>query len=113
LISGAQISFGEDHALTDETVSLLERFAMIAYDCAQDGLMLEIEGHTDNSGDFESNLLLSDARARAVLNFLAARDVPTEAMRSLGVGDREPIADNSTDSGRSQNQRIIFDWVQG
>jgi outer membrane protein OmpA-like peptidoglycan-associated protein len=113
LVSDVQIGFEVGNTLTNDSASLLERFAMVAIECIQDDLMLEIEGHTDNSGGFASNLLLSDARAKAVLEFLAEQGVPASAMRSLGFGDREPIADNSTDIGRSQNQRIIFDWEEG
>jgi flagellar motor protein MotB len=113
LVAETQVSFDTGTKFTNETVLLLEQIAMVAIDCAQDDLKLEIEGHADSSYDFSSNLLLSDARAKAVLDFLTERGVPAQAMRSVGVGDREPIADNGTNAGRSQNQRIIFEWEQG
>ncbi len=109
LLAGTQVSFETDSAFTEDSVLLLEQIAMVAIDCAGDGLMLGVEGHTDGADDFASNLLLSDAQAKAVVDFLAERGVPMQAMRPVGFGDREP----STDEEQTQNQRIIFDWKQG
>ncbi|MDO6591236.1 hypothetical protein DS901_17335 [Loktanella sp. D2R18] len=109
LLADTRVSFESGSTFTEDSVLLLEQIAMVAIDCAGDGLMLGVEGHTDGADDFASNLLLSDAQATAVVDFLAERGVPTQAMRPVGFGDREP----STDEEKTQNQRIIFDWKQG
>ncbi|MCG3268341.1 OmpA family protein [Yoonia sp. I 8.24] len=109
LLADTRVSFETGTTFTEDSVLLLEQIAMVAIDCAGDGLMLGIEGHTDGADDFASNLLLSDAQAKAVVDFLAERGVPTLAMRSVGFGDREP----STGEEQTQNQRILFDWKQG
>jgi outer membrane protein OmpA-like peptidoglycan-associated protein len=67
---------------------------------------IEIQGYTDSVGNYESNLRLSQARAEAVENYLASRGVPKDAMTAKGYGPSQPIADNSTPSGRADNRRV-------
>ncbi|MCC5976319.1 MAG: OmpA family protein [Rubellimicrobium sp.] len=64
-------------------------------------------GHTDSTGSESYNLALSEARAAAVRDYLAAL-VALEGVTiaSMGRGEAEPIADNSTEEGRSMNRRV-------
>ena len=66
---------------------------------------LMIVGHTDNVGDANYNQDLSERRARAAAQYLAAQGV-NRRIATHGVGEREPIVDNTTDSGRGQNRRV-------
>ena len=72
---------------------------------------LVIEGHTDNVGSDEDNLVLSQARADAVVEYLADRGVEADRLQAVGVGEAEPVADNDTADGRFLNRRIEFDIV--
>lgn len=94
------------------SMPLLEELASIASDCVLNNLTLEIEGHSGEAGGVASNLLLSAGRAEAVRDALTASGVPGSAMRSVAFGGSDPIADNETGDGQSQNQRIVFDWEQ-
>lgn len=73
--------------------------------------IIEIEGHTDNvpisSSQYPSNEELSSARALSVFYFLVDNTLldPTN-LRHAGMGERVPIADNSTAEGRSRNRRV-------
>jgi outer membrane protein OmpA-like peptidoglycan-associated protein len=65
-----------------------------------------IYGHTDNKGSRELNLKLSNDRAASVSKFLAANGIATERMKTEGKAFDEPVADNSTAEGRTQNRRV-------
>ncbi|MDO6461911.1 OmpA family protein [Granulosicoccaceae sp. 1_MG-2023] len=69
-------------------------------------LSLRIEGHTDTTGDPQSNLYLSRLRAEAVRDYLVSRGIAPDRLRAVGLGDTRPIADNSTAEGRHRNRRI-------
>jgi len=72
------------------------------------GKRVEIIGHTDSSGARASNLVLSQARADAVKNYLITKGISAEQLASFGIGSDRPIADNSTIEGRARNRRIEF-----
>lgn len=66
-----------------------------------------IIGHSDNSGDAQQNLLLSEQRAREVRNWLMAQThTPAERFVLKGVGDRFPLRSNSTPEGKEINRRV-------
>lgn len=69
---------------------------------------ITITGHTDNYGTEEYNLRLSDNRAKAVADYLAGHGIDRKRIEYSGVGSSQPIADNDTDQGRSQNRRVEF-----
>ena len=68
--------------------------------------MIEITGHTDNSGDEASNLLLSQARVDAARTAMIEQGGDPERITAVGKGETEPIADNSTPEGRQLNRRV-------
>ena len=77
---------------------------ILAYDKA---VWVEIEGHTDSTGGEEYNLMLGNKRAMAVRDYMARGGVPLHAMNVISIGEGEPVADNSTPEGRSQNRRVV------
>ncbi|ERP87943.1 MAG: cell envelope biogenesis protein OmpA [Alcanivoracaceae bacterium] len=68
--------------------------------------MIQVAGHTDSTGGDRYNLLLSQQRAQAVANSLAGFGVEQVRMDIVGFGETQPIASNSTASGREQNRRV-------
>jgi len=69
---------------------------------------IQISGHTDNVGTSEFNQKLSEDRAKAVCDYLISKGILSERLTSTGYGDTKPIADNSTDEGKSKNRRVEF-----
>ena len=69
---------------------------------------VEIIGHTDNAGNRQSNIALSQARADAVKGYLVSKGIAPTQLTTTGVGPDQPIAPNETNDGRARNRRIEF-----
>lgn len=67
---------------------------------------IRIEGHTDSTGDAETNLKISEKRAVAVENALVSLGVDADRISSAGMGEDFPIASNESEEGRRQNRRV-------
>ena len=65
-----------------------------------------IEGHTDADGTEAYNQTLSERRAKSVKSYTSSHGVAAARMTSTGYGEAQPIASNSTVSGKSQNRRV-------
>lgn len=67
---------------------------------------IQIIGYTDNTGNDNINVPLSQNRAKSVYDFLFSKGVSTSRMVFEGKGSDNPVADNSTASGRKENRRV-------
>jgi len=68
---------------------------------------IEIQGHTDASGDADVNYIIGKKRAEAVYNYMGTRGgFPLHKMNVISYGESQPIADNDTREGRSTNRRV-------
>lgn len=65
-----------------------------------------IEGHTDSVGSATANFGLSQRRADTVRSFLADQGVPTNRMRTTGLGEGNPVASNDSATGHQRNRRV-------
>jgi len=65
-----------------------------------------VEGHTDSDGAEEHNQALSVRRAQSVSSYLVRKGVANSRLSTSGYGEMQPIADNSTAEGKSQNRRV-------
>lgn len=68
----------------------------------------KIGGYTDNTGDANANMRLSQQRADSVRNQLVSMGVAADHLQAQGYGDQHPVADNSTPEGRARNRRIAL-----
>ena len=76
---------------------------------ADPSMRLQIEGHTDASGNAARNVELSRRRAEAVKAVLVSRfKIPAERLTTSGVGAARPLDTNDTPSGRAANRRVEF-----
>jgi outer membrane protein OmpA-like peptidoglycan-associated protein len=73
---------------------------------AHQGLKLAIEGYTDITGSDEFNQTLSEQRAGAVRDYLIEQGLTQDSVTSQGFGKSNPVADNSTATGRQKNRRV-------
>lgn len=65
-----------------------------------------IEGHTDNVGTSQANMQLSQRRADSVLQYLVGQQIDAGRISTLARGEEEPVANNDSDAGKSENRRI-------
>lgn len=108
-INGAILFNSGSASLKEEVKSVLTKLSVILERYSEG--TIEIIGHTDNvpqsGAKYADNEELSDARALAVYYFLLENSVlDRRNMKHSGMGDRDPIADNSTPEGRSLNRRV-------
>lgn len=76
------------------------------------GTVLEVGGHTDNTGNAAANLRLSQQRADAVRRFLIGKGVNSSALVAKGYGSEKPVASNDTEDGRFENRRIEYSVLE-
>lgn len=103
----AKFKFDSDE-LSDEAKVKLDEFVQMLV--AQDkGVYLEIQGHTDSTGPEEWNLILGKRRAEAVVEYLHKKyNIPLHRMETISYGSDNPVADNATRDGRTQNRRVVI-----
>jgi len=92
--------------LLPESKHILDLVSQIFLDYPK--IVCEVAGHTDNVGDDQMNLTLSQKRAVAVVNYLKSKGVKDEQMKAKGYGKTKPIVANDTPENRLQNRRVEF-----
>ena len=71
----------------------------------------KIVGYTDNVGSEDGNIKMSQMRAESVLNYFVSRGIPKVRFEVIGMGSKDPIADNNTPEGRAQNRRVEINRI--
>jgi len=74
--------------------------------------LVQIEGHTDATGDADRNRVLSQKRAESVLEYLVKRGIARARLAAKGFGPDKPIATNDTEQGREANRRVEFSILE-
>ena len=75
-------------------------------------IRLEIQGHTDDRGDDNFNLQLSQRRADAVREYFISKGIDASRLTAVGYGEQRPVADNTTKKGRVENRRVEIHRVE-
>jgi outer membrane protein OmpA-like peptidoglycan-associated protein len=96
-------AFGKYDLKSDAQIKLAKLVGIVQ---GHPGLQLAIEGHTDNIGSDEANMKLSQQRADTVRSFLVQQGLAPDMVTAVGLGEGEPVADNSTNEGRQKNRRV-------
>jgi outer membrane protein OmpA-like peptidoglycan-associated protein len=71
-----------------------------------DKTILEVAGHTDNTGSPQYNQALSERRAQTVAQYLESQGINSQRIMTVGAGENHPIASNATPEGRQANRRV-------
>jgi OOP family OmpA-OmpF porin len=105
-IGNASVTFGFDKAaLTKDDKAQLDTFAATL--TSAKSYILEVTGGTDSTGNADYNYALSQRRADAVVQYLAAKySIPAHRFYLIGIGEDKEVADNKTREGRAKNRRV-------
>jgi OmpA-OmpF porin, OOP family len=105
-VSDTTVRFGVDKTqLTPKDKQALDDFAQQIQN--QKHYIIQVEGYTDSAGSAEYNYQLSQRRAGAVVQYLAAKyKVPVFKIFVIGLGKDNPVAQNTSAAGRAQNRRV-------
>jgi OOP family OmpA-OmpF porin len=90
--------------LTEESVETLDKAAASLKEWGD--VKVEVAGYTDSRGTDEYNQNLSVRRADAVRTYLIGKGIPEDRLTAKGYGESNPVADNDTDEGRTENRRV-------
>ncbi len=97
--TGKAIILKRSYAQLDNVVKILK---------ADSSLNIEIDGHTDNSGDSTKNMKLSADRANSAKAYFVKKGIAEKRIITEGFGPTKPIATNKTAQGRAKNRRVEF-----
>ena len=107
-VKNIQFNSGSDVLRTGAYSSLNQVAELMKED---DTFRLKLSGYTDNTGRAETNLALSDKRAKAVKAYLEGQGVAASRLTAMGYGIANPVADNNTREGRAANRRVELEIV--
>jgi len=101
------INFSTDsYELSDNAKYVIEEFMLYLEDNPR--VKIDIQGHTDNAGNPEANLLLSKNRSKVVYNYLVSMGISSSRMTYHGFGETKPLQSNFTEEGMAKNRRTVF-----
>lgn len=92
--------------LKNESSPEIER--LVSFLIKNPQIKIELSGHTDNIGEHEDNILLSQKRVESIKQYLVKRGVEFTRINTFGYGESRPINDNSTKEKRALNRRVEF-----
>jgi len=100
-------AFGRS-TLSDEAKAALDVFALNLKEKNRN-VYIEIQGHTDNTGDKAYNMFLGQSRGKIVLDFLyLEHGIPLHRMRAFSYGDTKPVVENDSVENRAKNRRVTI-----
>jgi outer membrane protein OmpA-like peptidoglycan-associated protein len=104
----AKAIFFETAKATIKKASYKQLDAVVRVLKADPSLYADIEGHTDNVGNDEYNMDLSQKRAEAVRDYFVSKGISADRLTAQGFGETQPIATNETATGRASNRRTVI-----
>lgn len=103
-LSGSVLFRSDESTLLPEAQTRLDQVGAALMETK--GRSLVIEGHTDSQGANSYNKDLSQRRAEAVKAYLVSKGYDSGTIKAEGIGEERPLADNTTNEGRSNNRRV-------
>jgi OOP family OmpA-OmpF porin len=92
--------------IKSESITELEKVVRFLSDNPK--IKIEVSGHTDTEGNEETNQVLSQKRAASVSDYLTQKGIAANRIKTVGLGSKKPLLDNTTEENRKVNRRIEF-----
>ncbi|CAI3809715.1 Photosystem I P700 chlorophyll a apoprotein A2 [Pseudomonas sp. MM221] len=100
-----KVLFGSDlDGLNGQSQAIVERIGKALLGVGIQGV--RVDGHADSSGKAAYNQQLSERRAQSVTRALVGVGMQAQNIQSRGLGSTQPVADNRTSAGRTENRRV-------
>ena len=100
-----KVLFGSDlDSLNSQSQAIVERIGKALLGVGIQGV--RVDGHADSSGKVAYNQQLSERRAQSVARALVGVGMPAQNIQSRGLGSSQPVANNRTSAGRTENRRV-------
>ncbi|QOE08471.1 OmpA family protein [Pseudomonas asiatica] len=100
-----KVLFGSDlDSLNSQSQAIVERIGKALRGVGIQGV--RVDGHADSSGKVAYNQQLSERRAQSVAKALVGVGMPAQNIQSRGLGSSQPVANNRTSAGRTENRRV-------
>ncbi|KXK70630.1 membrane protein, partial [Pseudomonas monteilii] len=100
-----KVLFGSDlDILNSQSQAIVERIGKALLGVGIQGV--RVDGHADSSGKVAYNQQLSERRAQSVAKALVGVGMPAQNIQSRGLGSSQPVANNRTSAGRTENRRV-------
>ena len=96
----------DSYVLSEDSKFVLDQF--VKFLVSNPGVKVTIQGHTDDQGDNVRNKILSQNRAKGVMDYLVSKGIPADRLNSEGCGEDKPKVPNSSAENRAQNRRTDF-----
>ncbi|MBX3250643.1 MAG: OmpA family protein [Myxococcales bacterium] len=106
ILEQIQFAFDSDEILS-ESFPLMQQITNALAQNPQI-VRVEIQGHTDDQGDYDYNARLSQRRAESVQRWLVEHGIDAERLRARGYGESRPLVRETTDEARARNRRVEF-----
>ena len=110
VLQNVYFEYGE-YTLLEKSYKELDKLIKILGE--NPALSIEISGHTDNIGSKEFNLILSEKRARSVVDYLLSKGIGEERLTYKGYGNAMPLTKNDEEEERQKNRRVEFKIIGG
>lgn len=102
--------FNSNNKLRDQEVE--NYLDDVAERVTKTGERILLEGHTDNIGSTESNIILGQKRADIIKAYLVSKGVNASNIDAKSIGESQPVSDNSTSAGRAENRRTELQIIK-
>ncbi len=106
IISGGVLFAFDSAEINPNAMQLVNKLANVMQQ--HPDLNVAVVGYTDNTGNFNYNIKLSERRANAIVKQLVKDGVSADRLAGVGIGPLSPIASNDTEEGRARNRRVEF-----